>query len=253
MLHRSPSRALPLGTRVNAPTGSYAMTVAASLLHYAQANAGFASQLWQLIVTLPGVPFDGAIHRPDPTAARLILPQQLEAAQRRASWLIEQLDGDRLEGATEARQLLQQWAAHHPQADPSPLVVGMMAVAIPGITLGRISRRVAMACLLRRDVPAGRKFDVARLVTQATHGVLNAALHQVGGELGQLEPEVADWFFGERPLAFYAAKRDQLGTIVGELTAGGIAHAAVEDGGATAVLAISPAVYPDWNIRAIDR
>lgn len=233
----------------------YAEALAASLVHYARLDQPFARQLAGLVsplhlyqmVSLPRFPQE----------LEILMPADGDTAERRAAWLVDRILAGDLPGAANAARILLTVSQIDPRGEPKLVVVGVFAVAIPGITLGRFRRRQIMPVLIRRDFAASEKFVLSRTVGQASVGVLRSALDLAQGRLEELEPEIDGWLFGDRAMHFYAADEMTMRGVERELRELEVAHAAVKADDQTVVLAVSPAVngmYLEhyWEVEPLD-
>jgi hypothetical protein len=235
---------------------SYLEATALTLLVYAERHPTFAGWFAAQLASVPLPASAEAFRSAEPSrhgGEAILLPRDDEAAQRRAGWLLERLRGGGA-GAVQASALLGWWAAANPV--PRQLIVGVIGLAIPGFTLGLIRRRETMRCVIRRDLAAHGP-ALARLVSEATLGVVAQSLAAAHYDVRELEPEVADWFFGERAVSLYAADAATVARIAEDLGDLDVPRALVSEGGRAAALAMSPAVrdigqYARWPVEPID-
>lgn len=234
---------------------SYGEALTLSLIEYAEAHKKFAEVLRGLVFHLPrnvdrGV---GAYRERD---VRILVPEDADDALRRATWLLPRIEEERTPEYNRAAAILVDWAGTRREEEPKQIVVGVVQVAIPGITLGKIKRRRKVLLFVRPDVAERKDFEMSRRVSEATLGLLAGALEEAGGNVYELEPEVGDWFFGERETAFFAADEKELVRIGKELEELDVLHFTTEENGRDAVLAVSPAVNSAyaatvWNAQPI--
>lgn len=217
----------------------YSEALALSLLQYAKGNPHFASVLADMAKALP-LPINLAPELDISKPVNLLLPIDEAYAVERAEWLIPQLLENKLAGAASASRLLTTWA--NDPASRRQLIVGVVGVAIPGITLGYISRRLTMSIIVRQDQAKQNELQLARQVSQVSLHLVSRSLRQAHGKADQIEPELADWFFGEQAMMFYQATAEQLKGIETELRRMDVPYAALNKGETTGVMAISPVV-----------
>jgi len=244
----------PNGSAISQPL-QYGEALADALLCYARNNERFAHTLLKLLKRLPS-----SNQAYPPLAARegiqILIPSEAHAATRRAEWLISRIVENSIPGAQKALAMLTAYAAEKPAEDSKQLIIGIVGFAIPGITLGYWDKKERMLIIVRRDLADNATFDVSRSVTQASIGVLQRAFEMAGGDARKLEPEIADWFFGERGITFCAADPAELSHIVYEVQSLDIIHSVMEKEAKPAVVAISPVINRScermrWKVKQL--
>ena len=186
------------------------------------------------------------------------MPHNDETATLKSNWLLERIRDNSITGSYSALAILKSWSNAKVYESPKAIVVGVVVVAIPGITMGRFSKRQSMAIIIRRNLTAKQNnLQLALMVAKSSHGVMQKAINMVHGNISKLEPEIADWFFGERNIVFYSGEAPQFQKIENELTSLGIIHASIEDENGAGVMAISPAVSSSsvefhWGLEPIE-
>lgn len=225
---------------------AYRELLAASLCLYAERDSYFGNKLSILTRNLPRQHLQNKTAR-IPESAAIFMPTSAEAAERRALWLIQQ-----------DAEIFHSFIIDRPALNPKLIVVGLMVVAIPGITMGKLRRRKeSMTFIIREDAAAESKLDMARSITEASHDVLAQAIRAANCDMQKMEPEMADWFFGEKTMSFYEARGQEMARIQKELEQSDSPFAVSGKNGDTHVLAISPAanrVYMQtcWKIHPVD-
>jgi hypothetical protein len=220
----------------------YSVALAHSLIAYsARKDEKFARKFRKLINKLPEVSSDEA-----PSiqykSLDILAPSNNSIALRRAEWLTERLVENSLPGSKEAKHILTSWAGDRPLETPKQIVIGVTVGVIPGVTLGRLVKTVSMGIILNRNLAGKIDYKMINKINQTSHGVLLGALEMSQGNIRKLEPDLADWFFGERNLRFYQASNRKIKNIKEELKSLGAIYSEVEKEGKAAVLAFSPAV-----------
>ena len=184
--------------------------------------------------------------------AALALPDS-DAATRRANWLIGQVKERATPGAFEAEKILAAFAQGAPEEYPKqvPLTVGMLRIIIPGITMGRFKKKETMTIIIERNIARKNKktMGLPQMVSRASLGVMRQALNHASRDTGNIEPEIADWFYGERKLMLYKTSEEELLKIKKELNELGVIYSLVKREGNPAVLAVSPAVDSAWQSK----
>lgn len=220
------------------PNYFYAVSLASSVLLYAQINLKFAANLKEKIKILPIMYKD--IICPEIEAETMILfPESEETAEKRVDWLINQLAEKSIMQSEEAAMLLQSWANSSANLQRQ-VIIGIVGLAIPGVTLGRISRRKTMSVVIREDLATEKIAALTKTISQTSLDVFKIHLDLAGENIRQLEPDVADWFFGEREILFYKAKGREMESIKKTLVELGVPHSERNWCEKMAVLAVSP-------------
>lgn len=216
---------------------------AKGLISFAHKNAVFARHLAQAIASIPGQKEYFAPHD-DPNALdeKILAPKDLTDAIYRAQWLSKKLSEERFPGSTEATALLSNWMKDDPAESPKLLVVGVIVVAIPGITMGKFHRRKSMAVVIREETLKRSGSFVGKNISKATGGVLLKEVRFAGGALDKLEPDTADWFFGDRETEIYTASGEVLEEMEKEFRKVRIIHEKIQEDGRPIMIALSPSV-----------
>lgn len=230
----------PNGSAVSQPL-QYGEALADALICYAQSNERFAHTLLKLLKRLPSS-HQAYARLEAREGIQILIPSDVRAAARRAEWLISRIVENSIPGAQQALAMLTAYAAEKPAEDSKQLIIGIVGFAIPGITLGYWDKKERMLIIVRQDLSDNATFDVSRSVTQASIGVLQRAFEMAGGDTRKLEPEIADWFFGERAMTFCAADPAELSRIVHELQSLDIIHSVMEKEAKPAIVAVSPVI-----------
>lgn len=127
---------LPI-TNMNSPArggvtwpSTYGGALSASLIAYAEQHHDFAHWLREVVSKLPQL--EKKIFIPDmPENIQMLVPADTNLAMQRTEWLIQNRETD----------LLASWVTDKPGENPKMIVVGVVVVAIPGITMGKFRRR----------------------------------------------------------------------------------------------------------------
>jgi hypothetical protein len=254
----------------------YSELLVRSLILYAEENSIFASLFTPLVETqvarlqklYPSKAGEASSHFAFPAglfdiegAAALIMPDDVHNALRRTEWLLARLNEECLPGSARTVALFMAWANRaremRPKESPKQIVVGVVVVAIPGITMGKFHRKKNMSILVRSDLLSAPTVHLADECTRTSFDVFQRAVLLARGDMKKLEPEIADWFWGGREFAFYEGSGAELAHIRNELVRLGIPHSASEENGMITALAISPIVprsriTSDWNIKPLE-
>ena len=170
-----------------------------------------------------------------------LMPTDSTTATRRAYWLLSELSRGALPASSDMRGLLSAWARD--EYEPKNIVLGIVGVAIIGPTLGLIKRkeRDRMHVVITDTYTQDSK-KVAEAVQHASLNLLAHELQKVHGEAYRLEPELADWFFGEKETVMYTASKNALQKIADELCEEHIPHAMYKKDSTLLSIALTPSV-----------
>ncbi|RJR31574.1 hypothetical protein C4569_01285 [Candidatus Parcubacteria bacterium] len=205
----------------------YSETLAASLILFAKKNKKFCRHFRQQIKQInPRILFEVPIKMEENIC--LLVPEFEKFAYARADWLLNSLVKNNLPGSFYALNMLYSWGKHENFEVPKQIVVGVLALAIPGITLGRFTKRRKMAIIVSKNYDEISNVEMSKYAAQASLGILSKAFDLAGGFLSEIEPEVADWFFMGRELSFYSASNVVVRDIAYEVSRLGAANYLVE-------------------------
>jgi hypothetical protein len=235
----------------------YSVSIASSLIAYAEKNKLFQDQLVHMLHSMPIVlptyaefPFID-----DYSRYSLLEPKSIRSAELRAQWLMMRIADRDLPGSTQAALMLIDYIKDKPYENPKQLVVGFVRVAIPGITLGRFKLKNSVSVIVNHKAKK-QDAELAKATARVCAGLIAEALTMARGKILKLEPEIADWLFGDRELDLYTATTDEIGKIRQELKQTKVMHSYSHGDNGIEMLAISPAVnssYQEskWNIEAL--
>ncbi|MDX1535993.1 MAG: hypothetical protein R3346_04510 [Candidatus Spechtbacterales bacterium] len=240
--------------RIDKDTGveamSYAETLAASLLMYAKKDKELSERLKYLIKNMNEIeiaepPFE---IRND---AEILMPYDTNSAIKRAEWLVDRIESNAIAGGPKAGAMLKDWYSMEPQL----IVVGVAKVTMPGPSLGRIKKNKRVSIIIRKDITKKEEARLADKAARVSLGIVSKALVVADGNASQLEPEISEWFFGERELNLYSAEKSELIKIEKELQNLDIIYSSLNDNDPI-MIAVSPAIHNAyqtelWDIKKI--
>lgn len=222
-------------------TGSYAISLAHSLVAYAHTSEDFASVLYNLTHAIE-VP-ETSNHHIDIVDTHGLTPHDINQAIRRTQWLLNTCTEKRMEHANVALTIFEQWARVREREQPKAFVLGLDLGVWPVGIWGQIRRkREPMSIILRVDVPT-ETAQMVQSITRLTHRVVEKGLIMANGHTGNLEPELGDWLFGDKYLALFRASPQELFEMEAHLLSIDAPHATDADQQGTTMLAITPAIY----------
>lgn len=255
---RMPPRPAVIPVRPKVPLRplSYKEALARSLILYARADREFSLTLQQMVRKFAQFR-EGEFSEPPALERRvkLLLPADRESAIKRARWLSARIHEGDLYETLRAREVLSRWGKAKDRENPKAIVIGMILGVVPPIGAGHIKRKKKMSLIVSREAQKrGRLF--AEGASRAMLGILARALDMAGGNSAKLEPEMGEWFYGDREIAFYEANEDALRDIKKELEQTGILHETTEEDGKIAMIAITPsadALYQElhWGLSPL--
>lgn len=219
---------------------TYLEAVTAGLIRYASFSQGFAEELKKVCVYIDNVDYGRKTAGKE--SGKWLLPADDETALSRAVWLVTRINEGSIKGSEKAAQRLLEWKDIRPYEAPKQLIVGVAATSIPGLTLGRISRKKSMAMVVGERLLKRESSDLVRLAVRASHGVISRSLDMVGGVADRLDPDTSMWMYGDRDIKFYKAGEKRIRVIKRDLDRVGVPAEIVKEGDRPAVLALSPMI-----------
>jgi len=221
---------------------SYPEAIARSLVQYAQTDKDFAIRFWQLLAGLNKIKAE-LINEYEHVDVSIISPDCEYSSWKRAEWLLERIRKYENEETEAALKILSAWAESWSETNEKQVVIGIVGVAIPGITLGLVKRRRPMSVIIRQDIKEKSGIEFAKRLAYITNELV-AKASIAGNDNFGLDPDIADWFYHEKDIVLFAAGRNKLDSIPEELASLGIIHSVIEDDRGLALMAVSPAVGP---------
>lgn len=226
--------------KVSAQPVWYAESLTKSLVLFAQSNKEFARELKRTILDLRFIGIGNRVKIDKEIG--ILMPISFDDAMRRSRWLIQGISNGSLPGAKNAANVLTSWVSDCPIETPKQLVVGVLAIAIPGVTLGLFPKSKRMSFVIRRELALKKDLKLAKKITQLSHEILISSLDLAQGDIRRLEPEISDWFFGDKKISIYRASGQKMKEIKEDLSGQGIIFASSQQGSELDILAISPSV-----------
>lgn len=220
----------------------YGLALTRSLLIYAEHDAYFEKILLLLLQQL-GFPTNKQKYAPEALRAKrydelFMLSDQKDALQR-MEWVIERTRARDLPDALIAERTLSSWVSERTKESPKAIVIGIVVGVVPPVGLGHLNRKKKMSLIVERAVSRDAGL-LATCAAEASLGLLLDALVRAKGDTKKFEPEIADWFFGERAVELYVTNEPVLDNIKKELAELSAIYYPIEDGGHMTAIAISP-------------
>jgi len=217
---------------------TYGKALAISLMAYAKTDEKISSECRRLFSSF--LPSSISAYPNIGECIKILVPENSESAMKRARWLFRMVEEKKLPESREVAMVLGAWARGESWEEPRQLVIGVVGVAIPGITLGKIKRRETLIVVAREDV--AQTNGIAHKINQVCLSLLSRAFVAAENDIKNIEPEVGGWFFGNRDIDYYTASGKQMLKIKNDLSSLNVNFTSIENAEAPEVLAISPAV-----------
>lgn len=233
---------------------SYAEAQAWSLIAYAGFDKVFAKKFKKIIkdnFPKKKIKMNSSLNE----NSYLLMPESGSSALDRAKWLAEQVKKRSLIKAEDAEDLLVCWGYSKEQEIPMQIIIGVVGLAIPGITLGKVSRRRSLNIIVS-DRTVNLDYNLTKKIASASTDIIVQSFQSAGGDLNNLEPEVALWLTEGKNIKFYKTGNKNLAKIIDELKRINLIHSLEKnEKGELELAAISPAAsnYLDiyWPLSEI--
>ncbi len=239
------AKSLPVRAKSKIHKFSYWESLTVALIEYTALSSVFAQELKKLCKHLrKEYKETGDL---EIKAPKWLLPTDKETALSRAVWLLNRINESDSEEAQAAAQMLINWERIYPYESPRQIIVGLAATSIPGLTLGKVSRKKYMSMVINKDLRKKSQINLAKLAVQASHGITSKSLDQVKGDENKLDPEVAVWMYGDREVNFYQTNGKEMEKIKKELDRSGVVSEMIYKDSKPLALALSPVVNLSIN------
>ncbi len=127
----------------------------------------------------------------------LLIPQSRESAIRKMYWLVEKAVDEDLNGVKLA---LHKWY-EKPNEFPKAIIIGIAVGIIPGFTLGNIKRNTELGIIIQEDFQLGE--TQLKKILSSSMELMSEAFSLSQNDVKKLEPEIYEWFFGERQIKIF--------------------------------------------------
>lgn len=244
-------------TKVLVKQVSYYEAVAWALVEYSKNDNQFANYLANKIVSFPNVDKIYKDKEEIVSNIKLLMPSDFQTAVEKTDWLIKTIKITETEG----KKVLYVLKSQVKPADlnsPQSLVIGIVGMALPGPTLGVIStkKKKRMSIIVDKKFAQENKIEFANTVIKVSHELLKKELIKSNKDIESLDPDIADWFFGDKEIAFYESETEKINDIKNELNDLNVVFVEKKDNNNNSILAISPAVNDNyqelfWNLERI--
>jgi len=233
---------------------SYGYNIALALLEYAQKNILFAWELKKLTSKLPDSYINSA-HKQLNKKNELLTPSDKLTAMKRSYWLAERINNNSFFDTEEIISVLKNGVKNFKLSTPQQLVIGIVGLAIPGPTLGIISTKKKFTMIFNPGFAKLSKTEIAKKSVQMSLEFMKKSIIKAK-KLENLDPDISDWFFGDKETNFYIATNQQIKNIKNRLEELGIPN--VETNSIDQkILAVSPALNAYhmeilWKIKKLE-
>jgi hypothetical protein len=181
-----------------------------------------------------------------PIGYKVFLPLQDEKqALRRAVWLLELHTKQHNQHTIPAIEVLTHWANIREREEPKAFILGLILGVEPFGLWGEPNTKHHPVDIIVRDtvVKKIKKTQLAKMSVALTSEIIQKGLIEVNGNANLLEPELSDWFFGDKTVVFYSADTETLSSIESAIHDAHAPNALRSDTDGTTFLAVGPTIY----------
>lgn len=237
---------------------SYAEATAQALLLYAKTNTAFSSWFVELLLQSPTLQQEQTTIVRKTQRGVLYLRDEYTAV-RRAVWLLDALQNKRLPEYEYTIQLLTSWAHEQDRNARQFVVLGLQYGILNYGVIGYPKRRnEPMHVLIRDDVVKQAGLGtIAQACTKLSASIVEQGLIASQGKAHHLEPELADWLFGDKHIVVLTGTIQTLHAVQKTVSQEQIPHTTLTDDKGVTHLATTPALYlpqmPEYqNLTPLD-
>jgi hypothetical protein len=251
---------------------SYREAIACSLVLHAEKSKEFSSYLRSALHDFflsRGKPVHADALRAFPASEEngfeLLLPKTDDVAVARITWFLNYTSvssSNAFPVFEKSVLILAKWAAERETTEPSPapknVVLGIKIGVLPIGLMGRMKIEEKMPIIARSDFLSGTTSVVlAKEAVRTSAGVLEQVFRAAYGQTRLIEPEISEWFTGEREAIFYAADTENIRAFLAELRRLFVAHSFIEDENGVALLAVNPSINfssleLQWDMKELE-
>ena len=219
---------------------NYYECTAHSLTHFADKNASFASWLYHAIPVQKNTARN-KMHRASHT---ITIPNERYAV-RKTAWLIEQSQKHNVPAHQQVLDILYTWKQAQENPEPKAIILGLIMTDAPFGLVGQPKKKHhPMDIIISNTVyTKTSKHSLAQTATTLSHEVLQKSILRAKGNIQDIEPELADWFFGEKKIVFHRTSLSVIKKLKKELQDLKASFAIQKKTENIECIAISPEVY----------
>ncbi len=236
---------------------SYYEALAFSLIDFAEKNTTFSQWLSSSVGAFTLDTFENFTSVvPQPHHVNIFTLHDEQQAVRRAQWIFWLHDNSNRD-TLPAMTLLSNWAHAHEWEEPKAVVLGIEIGVLPIGIMGKMKRKHHPIDILinTKKLQALSKADIAKTSVALTGEIVQKGLIRAKGNANLLEPELGDWFFGEKTVVLYGADKNTLTLIHDTLIKANAPISLQRDTNGISAIAIPPTIYlgdiPEANTLTI--
>ncbi len=229
-------------------TKNYEESLCLSLISYARKNPLFYSIIKDRISRFS---LTGEESYSLDNYIEVLEPVDEHMATRRLDWIVNESKFAESNIAT-----LKSFVLINEREEPKQIIVGITATDIPGLTLGRFKTKVFMTFLINSDLVSDRGIETTEKITQTSLQIFQNAMERANGDIRKIDPDTAEWFFGDKKISFYETKGEEIEKIKREIKELNIPYSEIKEKEETAFLAINPSFNGDnaslyWKLNPL--
>lgn len=220
-------------------TSSYLVSVANALINHTASDPAFDQWLRTNIDLATN---DPALLPTETVPYSKPLTVRPAYVTRKAWWLFDQIRLNH-DDSDQAAECLFNFARIREREDPKAIVLGLEIGVLPIGIMGKMkTRREPMDIIFSN--PGAKRASTARLsaIAEVSHRVMERGLMRARGNTHLLEPELSDWFFGDKTFRFWRGGKNAHTALLAELKHSDAPHASLEIEPGRWVIALSPAL-----------
>ncbi len=229
-------------------TKSYEDSLCLSLISYAKKNPSFYFTIKDKVSRFS---LTGEEICCSSNCIEILEPVDEYAATKRLEWIVNESKFAENNIAT-----LISFVSTNEREEPKQIIVGITATDIPGLTLGRFKTKVFMTFLINSDLVSDRGIETTEKITQTSLQIFQNAMERANGDIRKIDPDTAEWFFGDKKISFYETKGEEIEKIKREIKELNIPYSEIKEKEETAFLAINPSFNGDnaslyWKLNPL--
>jgi hypothetical protein len=226
-------------------TTSYYEALTRSLIAFAEENPSFKSFLITRLRTIQtiDVPMQNDDNKMSTSVSSIFALRSEELAIRRTEWLL-QLTTQALYTSAIIQPLMS-WSRSQEKTNPGFIVLGLKAGIINYGIFGHPSKRnEPIDIIVREDIAQNiTPRELAQISVTLTSSVVEKGLISASGNSKLLEPELADWLFGEKNVVLHKGALQTILNIKDVLFKVDAPYVFRADKKGVTYLAINPSLY----------
>jgi hypothetical protein len=221
---------------------SYTDYIAHSLIQFAEYNNDFFHWFLQ---TIPIIHSNSTYEFETLTRIPFLSIHSEETAVLKANWLLHIIQNTKRKDTLQTQALLSAWRETKHWEEYSFIVLGLQYGVLNYGIIGHPKRPLEpLDVVVREDIMQSiNKVTLARHALKLSMGIVEQGLVLAEGVIQKLEPELHNWFFGEKHTVFHTCSAETLTRLVREIKSIHAPLSYTKDCKGPQMLAISPALY----------